>query len=106
MDRFISKFYQDMGPKPSEDYSLDRIDNDGDYSPDNCKWSTRAEQYRNRRTNRMISFNNQTLTITEWSKILNINTNTLMKRFNKGWSIEKAITTPTNMKMSTKCKVQ
>jgi hypothetical protein len=45
----FKEFMDAVGPRPSSDYSLDRIDNDGDYEPSNCKWSTRREQQRNRR---------------------------------------------------------
>lgn len=48
LESFVS-FYSDMGDKPTPKHSIDRIDNDGDYTPDNCKWSTRPEQQRNQR---------------------------------------------------------
>ena len=51
----FENFYEDMGDKPGEDYSLDRIDNNKGYSPDNCKWATRKEQNRNRRGNKIQS---------------------------------------------------
>lgn len=86
-----SQFIKDMTPKP-EGLELDRIDNNGNYSKQNCKWSTRQEQCTNRRTTRLITFNNQTNSILEWSRITGINRRTIAQRLSKNWSIEHVLT--------------
>lgn len=81
---------------PRGQYTLDRIDNDNGYSPDNCRWITLKEQQNNRSSSRMITFNGETHTMYDWAKILGMSYQTLNNRINwRRWSIEKALTQPT-----------
>ena len=78
----------------TDDLTLDRKDVNGDYTPDNCKWSTWKEQQNNRRSSRMITYNGETKTVSQWSTITGIPYNTLIARINTlNWDIEKALTT-------------
>ena len=76
--------------------TLDRINYNGNYEPENCRWISIQEQQLNKSTNRRITFNNETHTISEWAKIINIKPKTLEMRFLRGWDIKKALTTPLN----------
>lgn len=83
-------FYTDMGPRPSSNHSLDRINNDGWYSLENCKWSTGVEQQNNTRRNVIVEHDSRSLTLAQWARELNVNTSTLRKRLSRGWSVAQA----------------
>lgn len=92
-------FFREIGPRPSSKHSLDRIDNNRDYEPGNVRWATAAEQLKNRRTTRWLTFQGRTQTVGEWARELKINYCTLIQRITmRGWSVESAITTPSEIK--------
>lgn len=87
-------FVEDMGERP-DGCSLDRIDRSKNYSPENCRWTTPLEQVNNRAIATALTYNGETHTATEWSKITGINREVIYHRINYlGWSVEKTLTTP------------
>lgn len=87
-------FYKDIGPRPSKKHSVDRIDNNGNYCKENCRWATKIEQSNNTRRNIYLEYDGKNLTITDWSKLIGLDYRILSYRFKKGWSSEKILTTP------------
>lgn len=90
---FHSFYEWSMKSGYKEPLEIDRIDNDGDYTPSNCRWSTRKEQCNNRRNNRVITYNGKTQTVQQWADKTGVNRSTLNSRINKlHWDVEKALT--------------
>jgi len=88
----FDQFLADMGEVP-DGMTLERKDNDKGYGPDNCVWASRVEQGRNTRKCRQITHNGQTKTLGEWADQYGINRQTLGKRLDAGWSMERALST-------------
>lgn len=103
----FKNFLKHIGKRPSRNHSIDRIDNNGHYScghcnecrrnnwPSNCRWADKITQMNNHPKNHLISYNGETLTMSQWAKKLDVNYNTLRSRiYQMKWSIEKAFKTP------------
>jgi len=78
----------------NDSLTIDRIDCHGMYCPENCRWATQQEQQNNRSNNHRITYNGETHTLAEWSRILGFGRNTISKRLDRGWTLEQAMTTP------------
>lgn len=91
----FSNFFADMGPKPTPLHSIDRYPNqDGNYEKSNCRWATRSQQERNKKTTHLVTFNNVTMCVTAWAETVGINSDVFASRLRIGWSVERALKTP------------
>lgn len=98
-DRWLKfeNFWEDMKANYSDSLSIDRIDNNGNYEPGNCRWATPEQQQQNKRQSkngRLITYEGQTKTLMQWAKSLKMRFTTLQMRLNSGWTVEKALNTP------------
>ncbi len=93
-DGFVN-FLNDMGLKPTRNHRIDRIDNNGHYTPRNCRWSTHKENCRNTRKNRLLTSNGETHCISEWYEMLGGGgREVISSRLASGWSINRAVREP------------
>jgi hypothetical protein len=89
----FENFLADMGEAP-KGMQIDRINNDGPYAPDNCRWTTPKRNSRNRRSNVYVEHNGVTRTVAEWAEVTGLERKTLEYRIRSGWPAEKALSTP------------
>lgn len=87
-------FFADMGARPSPSHTLDRIDGNGNYTKQNCRWATHLEQQNNRSGTRRIVFMGEALTSSELSRRHGISASVIRDRIDAGWTVERAVSTP------------
>ncbi len=90
-------FYRDMGPRPSNEHTVERRDNNAGYCKENCYWATREEQNRNKRTNRYYEYNGVTKILTDWCNEWNVSCTTVDYHLRQGVSFDEIVvrfTTP------------
>lgn len=90
----FDNFIADMGKKPSPAHTLDRIDNNGDYAPENCRWATRHEQGINKRTTPRAAIDGVTKPVREWCEQYHMPLRLVLDRLRNGWPPLRALTTP------------
>ncbi len=84
----FENFLKDMGERPSPEYTLDRIDPSGDYTPENCRWATIREQCNNRRNNRILTYKGKDYTASNFAREFNIPPGGVYYGLKKGWEPE------------------
>ena len=92
--KLFENFYADVGDPPTENHSLGRIDNDGDYEPNNVRWETLEQQNNNKVLNHKVTIDGVTKTLTQWAQENGLKPSTVMSRVSYGWNDIDAVTIP------------
>jgi hypothetical protein len=89
----FAQFFADMGHPPDDSYTIERIDNEGDYEPSNCRWATRIEQGANKRNNCILEIRGEKKTAAEWSRQTGVPSYLIRDRIKRNWTAENAVYT-------------
>lgn len=96
-DRWLESFenfYEDMGNKPTSKHTLDRIDNNGNYCPENCRWANYTEQANNNRHNRIVTIDGKSKLVADWAREMKVNFAMIHSRLKRGWNEYDAVMVP------------
>lgn len=96
----FESFYEDMGPRPGPKYTINRRNNDGDYTPENCHWATHGEQLQNTSRNQHIDLDGETLVLAELARRAKVDSTTMKHRIKAGWSTEDLMKDPSPEKFT------
>lgn len=99
----FENFIKNMGERPTPEHSLERLDVDGDYHPDNCVWADKKTQARNRRNSRFVYISGERLQVDEYCEKYCVSKAAIKNRFRRGWSNERIVNTPVGPARSVKC---